>query len=358
MMSSNDEILHSFRAEPLWDSELIKEMQNPIVIAGPCSAESEEQLLTTAKELKAEGYKIFRAGVWKPRTYPGSFEGVGAIALKWLQTVRKETGMLVGCEVGTTQQAELALDHRLDFVWIGARTTSSPFSVNEIAEALKGSDISVLVKNPLSPSIDLWKGALIRLISKGIKKIGALHRGFDIGLRGEFRYPPKWGEVIQFHDEVPGLPFYFDPSHIAGNRSLLHPLIHKAKMLGYDGFMIESHYQPELAWSDPQQQVTPRELKALMDHPASPDDIITLYRKEMDHLDEELIRVLALRRNISMEIGAIKSAIGYTAFQEQRYNQTKEAYMNLSKKYGVPQELSVRLFEEIHRDSKETQENL
>lgn len=356
-MRDHDKLLHYFHSSPLWDKSLIEE-QSPIVIAGPCSAESRSQVLATAWALKKEGVRIFRAGVWKPRTYPSSFEGIGEEALLWLQEVRNETQMLVGCEIGSASQATLALKYQMDYVWIGARTTSSPFAISEIAEALKGSDITILVKNPLSPSMDLWKGAIIRFINAGLYKIGVLHRGFDIGTQDELRYPPLWEEVLRFKNEVPGIPFYFDPSHIAGSRQFLHPLIQKAKDLGYDGFMIESHLQPELAWSDANQQIHPELINYLLNTPVLAEEILDLYRKELDHLDEQFISLVAKRRELSKAIGMIKASQGLTPFQEDRYQRTKKKFALLSSKYNIPVELSEKLFEEIHHDSANLQELL
>lgn len=356
-MLVNEERLLNFRSDPLWDSNTLTD-QRPIIIAGPCSAESPEQLLTTAKELKAEGVNIFRAGVWKPRTYPNSFEGIGEEALSWLQEVRVQTNMLVGCEVGTASQAALALEYKMDYIWIGARTTSSPFAISELSSLLEGTNIPILIKNPLSPSLDLWKGAIIRLINTGLTKIAVLHRGFDMGKKGELRYPPLWDEVLKFKEMAPGIPFYFDPSHIAGSREFLHPLIHKAMNLEYDGFMIESHHQPEVAWSDAKQQIRPKELYKLINTPASSEEIINLYRKELDHLDEELIRLVAKRRDISKAIGEVKVSNGYTPFQPERYQRNKKIYSQLSEKYDVPTTLSQMLFEEIHKDSTSIQEQI
>lgn len=356
-MQVNEERLLNFRSDPLWDPAKISH-QHPIIIAGPCSAESPEQLLTTARELKAEGVNIFRAGVWKPRTYPNSFEGIGEEALSWLQEVRAQTDMLVGCEVGTMSQAALALEYKMDYIWIGARTTSSPFAISELASLLKDSDIPIIIKNPLSPSLDLWKGAIIRLINAGLSKIAVLHRGFDMGKKEELRYPPLWDEVIKFKKMTPGIPFYFDPSHIAGSREFLHPLIHKGMSLNYDGFMIESHHNPEVAWSDAKQQITPREISHLINTPASPEDIINLYRKELDHLDDELIRLISKRREISKAIGEVKIANSYSPFQPERYRRTKSLFNQLSEKYDVPTTLSQTLFEEIHKDSTSIQKQI
>lgn len=356
-MADNDKLLHYFHSSPLWDRGIVGE-HSPIVIAGPCSAESEEQILATAWALKKEGINIFRAGVWKPRTYPNSFEGIGEKALLWLQKARAQTGMLVGCEIGSPLQASLAVKYQMDYVWIGARTTSSPFTINEIAEALKGTDMPIIVKNPLSPSMDLWKGAIIRFINAGLYRIGALHRGFDIGKQDELRYPPLWNEVLEFKRDVPGIPFYFDPSHISGSRQFLHPLVQKAIELKYDGFMIESHLQPELAWSDANQQIHPEQIKHLLQTPVSPEETIDLYRKELDHLDEELICLLARRRQLSKEIGQVKISYGYSPYQERRYKRTKEAFSRLSLKYKVPKELCENIFEEIHKDSTQLQEQL
>lgn len=356
-MHDHDKLLHYFHSTPLWDKSIIGET-SPIVIAGPCSAESRNQVLGTAWALHKEGVRIFRAGVWKPRTYPGGFEGIGEEALSWLQEVKGETQMLVGCEVGSAAQAALALRYQLDYIWIGARTTSSPFAISEIAEALKGSDITILVKNPLSPSMNLWKGAVIRFINAGLYKIGLLHRGFDIGSEDELRYPPLWEEVLRLRKEIPGIPFYFDPSHIAGSRQFLHPLIQKAKDFGYEGFMIESHLQPDLAWSDANQQIHPELINHMLNSPVFPNEVLDLYRKELDHLDEQFINLVSKRRELCKAIGLIKATQGLTPFQQERYLRTKKKFAHLSNKYNIPVELSERLFEEIHNDSATLQEKL
>ncbi|MBR6286459.1 MAG: 3-deoxy-7-phosphoheptulonate synthase, partial [Bacteroidaceae bacterium] len=231
--------------------------QRPLVIAGPCSAESEEQVLSTAKQLASNGIKIFRAGVWKPRTKPGGFEGHGVTALPWLKRVKEETGMLVSTEIATAKHVEAALEAGVDLLWVGARTTANPFAVQEIADSLRGVDVPVLIKNPVNPDLELWIGAFERLNGAGIKRLGAIHRGFSSYDKKIYRNLPMWHIPIELRRRIPSLPIICDPSHIGGKRDLVAPLCQQAMDLGFNGLIIESHCNPDAAWSDASQQVTP-----------------------------------------------------------------------------------------------------
>ncbi|MDR1383002.1 MAG: hypothetical protein LBJ67_04020 [Planctomycetaceae bacterium] len=242
----------------------LPEKETPIIIAGPCSAETEEQVLQTACEIAASGVKLFRAGIWKPRTKPGNFEGVGAIGLAWLKRVQKETGMAVAIEVATKTHVTEALAAGMDILWIGARTTVNPFAVQEIADSLQGTDIPVLVKNPVNPDLELWIGAIQRLHRAGVRQIGAVHRGFCSHEKSAYRNIPLWHIPLELRRQIPNLPIFCDPSHIGGQRNLIAPLAQQAIDFHFDGLLIETHYQPETAWSDASQQITPESLCRLI----------------------------------------------------------------------------------------------
>ncbi|MEE0871603.1 MAG: 3-deoxy-7-phosphoheptulonate synthase, partial [Bacteroidaceae bacterium] len=231
--------------------------ERPFIIAGPCSAETEDQVMNTAKQLAGKGFHIFRAGIWKPRTKPGGFEGNGEKALPWMQMVKQETGLLTATEVATPEHVELALKYGIDVLWVGARTTANPFAMQSLADALKGVDMPVFVKNPVNPDLELWIGALQRLNGAGIKRLGAIHRGFTSYEKKLYRNVPMWQIPIELHRRMPNLPIINDPSHISGRRDLIAPLCQQAMDLGMDGLMVESHCDPDKAWSDASQQVTP-----------------------------------------------------------------------------------------------------
>lgn len=352
----NNESYHSFCSDPLWPKDILEEGK-PLFIAGPCSAETREQLLSTAHALNQNGIKVLRAGVWKPRTYPGGFEGVGEKALKWLVDARQETGMLVGTEVGTAIHVEKAIDAGLDYIWIGARTTASPFAIQEIAHALSGCDIPVMVKNPLNPSIDLWKGAVYRFIEAGIKRIALIHRGFDVGVPQILRNTPLWSLIAEIRNDLPNLPVYLDPSHIAGRRDYLDKLIQVAFLLKYDGVMIESHLNPDEAWSDKNQQITPSKLFDMMTAvPNLTEQQLILLRDELGGIDERLLLLLSIRRKLSKEIGEVKKAHGFSAYQEDQYLSKLREMSSASKHYDLPEELLRHLYSIIHDDSVSLQE--
>lgn len=345
--------LRDFISSPLW-GEL-----TPTVIAGPCSAESREQILDTAQALSNIGIKVFRAGAWKPRTYPRGFEGIGSEALPWLVEARQATGMLIGTEVGLPLHVTKALEHQLDFVWIGARTSASPFAITEIAQALRGSDITVLVKNPLTPSLDLWKGALLRLIDAGITRIGAIHRGFDIGAHPHFRNAPLWEQITQFRKETPGIPIYLDPSHIAGRREYLHDFVQISRLLHYDGLMIESHLEPDKALSDRKQQITPAQLDTLLKSKSeSHEQALMLLRDELNHIDEKLLLLLSQRHGLSLELGRIKKQQGSEPYQEAQYHCKLKRIQTIAREYQLSEELVNKLYEIIHADSVDIQKKL
>ncbi|MBD5218197.1 MAG: 3-deoxy-7-phosphoheptulonate synthase [Bacteroidales bacterium] len=297
----------------------------PIIIAGPCSAETEEQTLCTAQALAQSGIRVFRAGVWKPRTKPGAFEGVGAKALEWLVKVRENTGMAVACEVATAEHTRLALETGIDALWLGARTSANPFAVQEIADTLKGSDVAVMVKNPVSPDLELWIGALQRIYNAGIRRIAAVHRGFPSYGAHVYRNQPQWNIPIELRLRYPHLPVIVDPSHIGGRRSLIAPLSQQALDMGFAGLMIESHCAPEEALSDSAQQLTPHALSSMLQslevRPRREEtDTLDSLRRQIDDIDAELLDVLARRMEISRVIGKYKSEHRLPVVQPARYN--------------------------------------
>ena len=332
----------------------------PLVISGPCSAESEEQVLETARELaKIESVKLFRAGVWKPRTRPNMFEGHGEEALKRLQTAKQETGLKTTVEVGNPQHVELSLKYGIDVLWIGARTVVNPFSIQEIAESLKGVDIPVMVKNPLNPDLSLWIGALERLNHSGITKLAAIHRGFDFFKKSTFRNAPMWEIPIELKRLFPQLPVFTDPSHIAGKRSLLAEIAQKALDLEMDGIMIESHWQPEKALTDAKQQITPSVLndliKNLILRERSGDfnfeTKLEEYRSEIDRLDAEMIEILARRLNIVDAIGQYKKENNITILQLKRWSNIIQERLENGKNLGVNSDFLIKILELVHRES-------
>lgn len=328
----------------------------PMVIAGPCSAETEEQTLNTARQLHAQGIKIFRAGVWKPRTKPGGFEGNGEIALEWMKEVKKETGMYVSTEVATAKHVELALKYGVDLLWVGARTTADPFAVQEIADTLKGVDVPVLVKNPVNPDLELWIGALERLNNAGITQLGAIHRGFSSYDKKLYRNLPQWHIPIELHRRLPELPIVCDPSHISGRRDLIAPLCQQAMDLQFDGLIVESHCDPDKAWSDASQQVTPDVLSLILDNlvvrttNASTENINAL-RKQIDEIDMSILEILAKRMRISREIGQYKKEHDIAILQSQRYDEIISKRVADGKSMSMGEEFLNTVFEAIHEES-------
>ncbi|MBO5865195.1 MAG: bifunctional 3-deoxy-7-phosphoheptulonate synthase/chorismate mutase type II [Bacteroidaceae bacterium] len=328
----------------------------PVVIAGPCSAESEEQVMQVAAELVARGVNIFRAGIWKPRTRPGCFEGVGREGLSWLARVKRELGMYITTEVATAEHVEQALGAGVDILWVGARTTTNPFAVQEVADALRGCDVPVLVKNPVNPDIELWIGAMERLNNAGITRLGAIHRGFSSYGEKCFRNAPQWQLPIELRRRFPGLPMLCDPSHIAGKRELILTLAQQAMDLDFDGLMIETHSTPYCALSDARQQVTPDELVSILGklvHRVAVADNADFqsYRDNIDKIDRELVSLLSKRMEIAREIGELKREKGMMVFQPMRYNEIMERYMKLSADGRLEVDTVREIFELIHSES-------
>jgi chorismate mutase len=332
------------------------EPERPIVIAGPCSAETEEQVMTTAKQLAANGIKILRAGVWKPRTKPGGFEGNGWKALPWLQRVKEETGMLLATEVATPQHVEMALEAGIDILWVGARTTANPFAVQELADSLKGVDVPVLVKNPVNPDIELWIGAMERINGAGVKRIAAIHRGFSSYDRKIYRNLPMWQIPIELNRRIPKLPLFCDPSHIGGRRDLIAPLCQQAMDLGMEGLIIESHCDPDSAWSDAKQQVTPDILSYILNLLVIRDETVTTeniteLRKQIDSIDNDLIELLAKRMRVAREIGQYKKEHKMTVLQSKRYSEIIDKRGAQGALCGISPDCMNTIFEAIHEES-------
>ncbi len=332
------------------------EQRRPLVIAGPCSAETEEQVLTTAHQLANGGIKIFRAGIWKPRTKPGGFEGIGKPALEWMKQVKAETGMLTSTEVATPEHVEAALEAGIDILWIGARTSANPFSVQAIADALQGVDVPVLVKNPVNPDIELWTGALLRLNNAGVKRIGAIHRGFSSVDQKLYRNPPMWHLPIELKRRFPTLPIITDPSHMGGRRDLIAPIAQQAMDLGFDGLMIESHCNPDCAWSDAKQQVLPEVLDFILDRLVVRDALevtesLNQLRKQIDELDNHLMDVLTKRMRISREIAEYKKLHNMTVVQTTRYSEILDKRGAQGALCGMNPEFVKTVYEAIHSES-------
>lgn len=332
------------------------EGSRPFVIAGPCSAETEEQVMTTATTLAKKGFTMFRAGVWKPRTKPGGFEGNGEVALPWMQRVKAETGMLVATEVATPEHVELALKYGIDILWIGARTSANPFAMQALADALKGCDLPVFVKNPVNPDLELWIGALERLNAAGIQRLGAIHRGFSSYDKKIYRNLPMWQIPIELHRRIPSLPLICDPSHIGGSRELVAPLCQQAMDLGYDGLIVESHCEPDKAWSDAKQQVTPGVLDYILsllvirDESVTTEDIEQL-RKQIDELDNALMELLSKRMRVCREIGQYKKEHNMTVLQSARYSEILDKRGAQGALCGMSPTFVAKVFESIHEES-------
>lgn len=330
--------------------------KRPMVIAGPCSAETEEQVVETARQLSHNGIKIFRAGVWKPRTKPGGFEGKGAEALPWLQRVKAETGMLLATEVATPEHVETALKAGIDILWIGARTTANPFSVQAIADALKGTDVPVLVKNPVNPDIELWTGALLRINNAGIRRLGAIHRGFSSVDSKLYRNPPMWHIPIELKRRFPSLTIITDPSHMGGRRDLVAPLAQQAMDLGMDGLMIEAHCNPDCAWSDANQQVLPEVLDFILDRLVVRESVevtesISQLRKQIDELDNQLMDLLTKRMRVSREIAEYKKLHNMTVVQTTRYSEILDKRAAQGVLCGMNPDFVKKVYEAIHSES-------
>lgn len=332
------------------------EAERPIVIAGPCSIETKEQVLKTARELAAKGIKIFRGGIWKPRTKPGGFEGVGVDGLAWMKEAKKETGMYMATEVATALHTYEALKAGIDILWIGARTTANPFAVQEIADALKGVDIPILVKNPVNPDLDLWIGALERLNNAGIKRLGAIHRGFSSYDKKIYRNLPQWHIPIELRRRMPELPIFCDPSHIGGKRELIAPISQQAMDMKFDGLIIEAHCDPDAAWSDASQQITPEVLDYILNllvirEGTQTTESLTELRKQIDECDNNLLQELVKRMRVACEIGTYKKEHNMPVLQAKRYNEILDKYAIQAERCGLDPEFIKKVFEAIHEES-------
>jgi chorismate mutase len=333
----------------------------PFLISGPCSAETEEQVMETAKQLaELNKVSIFRAGIWKPRTRPNTFEGVGITGLKWLRNVKQETGLMVSTEVANEKHVYEALKYGIDMLWIGARTSVNPFTVQEIADALRGVDVMVMVKNPINPDIELWLGAIERVAKAGIKRLGAIHRGFSTYEKTTYRNQPNWQLPIELRRRIPDMPIICDPSHIAGAREYIHEISQKALDLNFDGLMIESHIDPDKALSDASQQITPNDLKELLTRlilrnpsPSDPRllDVLGELRQQIDVYDDHLIDLMEKRMKVSETIGRYKKENNITILQSARWDKIVKNAMIKGKSKGLSEELINSLFKAIHQES-------
>lgn len=341
--------------------------QRPLVIAGPCSAETEEQLFNTATLLKNNGIEILRAGIWKPRTRPNCFEGVGMKGLPWLQNIQRELGMKISTEVANAHHVETALKYGMDMLWIGARSTANPFTVQEIAESLKGVDIPILVKNPVNPDIELWIGAFERLYLCGITKLGAIHRGFSSYNSTRYRNMPQWQIPIELKRRIKNLPLFCDPSHISGHREYIQEISQKAMDLGFDGLIIESHVTPDCALSDALQQVTPNQLNQILvhliireEHPNNSNNtlIIEELREKIDTLDNTIMEALTNRMKIIEEIGMYKKQNNITILQPDRWEKILTRVLEEARKNNLSEELVERVFKAIHQASIDRQTDI
>ena len=343
------------------------QLNHPLVIAGPCSAETEEQVLKIAHELKNSDVSIFRAGIWKPRTRPGGFEGVGEIGLKWLQKAKAETGLLMATEVATAAHVKLALEHDIDVLWIGARTTVNPFAVQEISDALQGTDKIVLLKNPVNPDLSLWIGGLERLYNANIKKLGVIHRGFSTYEKTKYRNNPEWQIAIDLQNRFPDLPLICDPSHITGKRDMIQEVSQQALDLNYDGLIIETHIDPDNAWSDAAQQVTPATLKQMFinlrvrkisDDESEYNQKMAKLRMQIDEFDGKLLEILGNRMKVADKIGLLKKEKNVAILQNQRWNEILGKMILEGEEKGLSNEFVMHLFKAIHQESINHQEKV
>ena len=342
-------------------------LNHPLVIAGPCSAETEDQVLKIAHDLKNTDVSIYRAGIWKPRTRPGMFEGVGAIGLKWLDKVKKETGLLTATEVANASHVKLALEYDIDVLWIGARSTVSPFIVQEIADALKDTDKIVLVKNPVNPDLSLWLGGLERLYSANIKKLGVIHRGFSTYDKSKYRNNPEWQLPIELQNRFPDIPLICDPSHIAGRRDILQDISQTALDLNFDGLMIETHTDPDNAWSDAAQQITPDVLVQMMEDlkirtltsdEADYKNQLNTLRTQIDVIDHGILETLGKRMKVAVSIGELKKKKNVAVLQTKRWNEILGNMILEGEKKGLSEEFVLKMFKAIHQESINNQEEV
>jgi chorismate mutase len=348
------ETTHQSAVQAAWN-------KRPLIISGPCSAETEEQVIETAERLAKTGkVDMLRAGIWKPRTKPGMFEGIGAKGLPWLQKAKKLTGLPTTVEVATGKQVEDALTFDVDVLWIGARTTVNPFSVQEVADALRGVDVPVLIKNPINPDLELWQGAVERVARAGIKQIGLIHRGFSSYGNTEFRNAPMWHLAIEMKRRMPGVPIINDPSHICGRRDILQATAQKAIDLDFDGLMIESHIDPDNAWSDAKQQITPERLAEMLSAISwRKEDVssesyhaaLDKLREQINHIDDELMQLISQRMSIAEKIGEYKRNNNVTILQSTRWNEVLDKALMKAGKVGLSEEFIVRYMDAIHMES-------
>ena len=332
------------------------EARRPLVISGPCSAETEEQIIRTATAIVKHGVKIFRAGLWKPRTKPGGFEGVGENGLSWLKRVKQETGMYVTTEVATPKHVYEALKFGIDYLWIGARTTANPFAMQDIADALKGVDIPVLIKNPVNPDLELWIGGIERIYNAGIRKIAAIHRGFGVYEKTIYRNLPQWHIPIELKRRIPELPLICDPSHMGGKKELITPISQQAMDMNYEGLMIESHYSPNDAWSDKDQQITPKELEQILSNLVVRDtthttENLTELRKQIDVLDKELLDIISKRMLVSTEIGKYKKEHHMPVLQSVRYDEILKTWTETARNLDISEDCLIKIIVSIHEES-------
>ena len=349
------------------ENNWVKDFGKPLIIAGPCSAESESQMLETAKRIKESNAEvpIFRAGIWKPRTKPNGFEGVGTIGLNWLKKVKEEYGFKTATEVANAHHVAAALEADVDVLWIGARSTVNPFTVQEIAEALKGTNKPVFVKNPVNPDLALWIGALERLLGQDVKNLGVIHRGFSTYQKTKYRNIPNWQIALDFKNQYPNIPMLVDPSHICGNRTGLAGIAQEAMNVGYEGMIIESHCNPDEAWSDASQQITPEVLADLIANLqirnsdiSAFDDEMGRHRTLISDLDFNLIELLSQRMKISEKIGSLKKENNIAIFQPERWKVITEYANQKADETGMSQEFIEKVFKAIHEESIEVQNNI
>lgn len=351
------------KSKPNW----LKQFHRPLVITGPCSAESELQMMKTAEQLDKNYIQVFRAGIWKPRTKPNSFEGVGAIGLKWLKKVKDEFGFITATEVANANHVKLAVENNVDWLWIGARSTVNPFTVQEIAEELQNTDKVILVKNPVNPDLDLWLGAIERLQTQNIQNIGAIHRGFSTYKKTKYRNNPQWQIALDFMNKAPNIPLICDPSHICGNRDGIFEVAQQAYNFEYDGLMIESHCNPDEAWSDAKQQLKPEQLHEILkkieirksgDKDAIYNSKLNRLRTEIDEADQAILETLAQRMLISNQIGELKKDHNVAVFQPDRWKCILDTAMNQSQKLGLSEEFITQLIKAIHQESIQHQNTI
>ena len=345
----------------------VKMHRKVMVIGGPCSVETPEQFMATAKEMKALNVDVLRGGIWKPRTRPGGFEGVGLEALKWIKDVKAETGLPFATEVGSPEHVELALKYNVDILWIGARTTVNPFTMQHIADALKGVDVPVLVKNPVNPDLALWIGGIERIYNAGIKNLGAIHRGFTSFEKAKYRNLPNWQIAMELKRQFPDLPVICDPSHIAGNRDYIEEVCQRAMDLDFDGLMIESHINPDVALSDASQQVTPVNLGRILDNLIIKSETSTnvefitkleVLRGQIDKLDKELVEVLSARMNLADKIGEYKKDNSVTTFQQGRWEEIYNTRRDWATKMNLQPDFVSEIFKSVHSESVRRQEEI